>query len=56
LARVVDNNVPDNLRAQASASVAHPNDELLPEAEAMLVVNCARTILSYLDTKVSTRI
>jgi hypothetical protein len=37
-----------------NASVAHPNDELLPEAEAMLAVNCARTILSYLDTKVTT--
>jgi len=34
------------------ASVAHPNPALLPEAEAMLVVNSVRTILHYLDEKV----
>jgi hypothetical protein len=33
-------------------SVAHPNEELLPEPEAMLVVNGVRTILHYLDSKV----
>lgn len=35
------------------ASVAHPNDELLDEPEAMLVINCARTLLHYLDCKLS---
>jgi hypothetical protein len=33
------------------ASVAHPNDSLLDEPEAMLVINAARTILHYLDAK-----
>jgi hypothetical protein len=33
------------------ASLAHPNVELLDEAEAMLVVNAARTIFGYLDSK-----
>lgn len=33
------------------ASIAHPNDEILEEAEAILVVNCVRTILHYLDAK-----
>ena len=35
------------------ASVAHPNEQLLEEGEAMLVINSARTILHYLDTKLS---
>lgn len=35
------------------ASVAHPNDELLDEPEAMLVINAARTILHYLDAKLT---
>ncbi|MBN4054190.1 abortive infection family protein [Nitrospira defluvii] len=34
------------------ASVAHPNPALLPEPEAMLVINSARTILHYVDEKV----
>lgn len=34
------------------ASVAHPNPALLPEPEAMLVINAARSILHYLDEKV----
>ena len=34
------------------ASVAHPNPALLPEPEAMLVINAARTILHYIDEKV----
>lgn len=34
------------------ASVAHPNQALLAETEAMLVINTARTILHYLDEKV----
>jgi hypothetical protein len=33
------------------ASLAHPNPTLLAEAEAMLVINAARTILHYLDAK-----
>jgi hypothetical protein len=35
------------------ASVAHPNPSLLEQPEAMLVVNAARTILHYLDAKLS---
>jgi hypothetical protein len=34
------------------ASVAHPNPELLPEPEAMLAINAARSILNYVDKKV----
>lgn len=34
------------------ASVAHPNSELLPEPEAMLVINSARSILHYIDQKI----
>lgn len=37
------------------ASVAHPNEELLKEAEAMLVINSAWTILHYIDAKVKER-
>jgi len=33
-----------------NASVAHPNDELLSEAEAMLAVNAGRSILHYLES------
>jgi hypothetical protein len=33
------------------ASVAHPNGDLLNEAEAMLVINVVRTVLHYLDSK-----
>ena len=32
-------------------SVAHPNEKLLDDAEAMLVINSARTVLHYLDAK-----
>lgn len=32
-------------------SVAHPNEELLEEPEAMLVINAAQTLLHYLDAK-----
>jgi len=34
------------------ASVAHPNKQLLAPPEAMLVINAARTILHYLDSKI----
>ena len=34
------------------ASVAHPNEVLLPDAEAMLAINAVRTVLHYLDSKV----
>jgi hypothetical protein len=37
------------LRNQASG--AHPNEELLNDAEAMLVINTVRTLLHYLDAK-----
>jgi hypothetical protein len=33
------------------ASLAHPNEELLDEPEAMLVINSIRTLLHYLDQK-----
>jgi hypothetical protein len=36
-----------------NASVAHPNETLLDEPEAMLAINATRTILHYLDAKVS---
>ena len=35
------------------ASVAHPNRELLGEAEARLVINVSRTMLNYLDAKLA---
>lgn len=35
------------------ASVAHPNRELLGDPEARLVINTGRTILHYLDAKLS---
>jgi len=37
-----------------NASVAHPNEKLLEQPEAMLVINAARTILHYLDAKLAT--
>jgi hypothetical protein len=33
------------------ATLAHPNDAVLEEAEAMLVINGARTLLHYLNSK-----
>lgn len=35
------------------ASVAHPNEMLLPSEEAALVINAARSVLSYLSAKLS---
>ena len=34
------------------ASVAHPNEDLLGEAEAILFINSVRTLLHYLDAKI----
>lgn len=34
------------------ASVAHPNEELLEEAEATLAINAIRTLLHYLEAKI----
>lgn len=34
-----------------NASIAHPNDELLGEPEAHLVINAARTVFAYLEAK-----
>ena len=34
-----------------TASVAHANDTLIDQADAMLVVNAVRTILHYLDAR-----
>lgn len=39
--------------ARNKGSVAHPNKSLLLDAEAMLVINAARTILHYLNNKIS---
>lgn len=36
-----------------SASMAHPNDGLLEPSEAMLVINAVRTLLHYIDNKLS---
>ncbi len=35
------------------ASMAHPNETLVDEAEAMLCINAARTVIQYLDAKTS---
>jgi len=35
------------------ASVAHPNEELLEKDEALLIINVSRTLLHYLDSKLS---
>ena len=34
-----------------NASVAHPNDQLVGEPEAHLVINIVRTLLNYLEDK-----
>ena len=39
--------------ARNRGSVAHPNEQLLDPDEAMLFINAARTILQYLDAKLS---
>jgi hypothetical protein len=36
-----------------NASVAHPNEQLLDQPEAMLVINAARTVLHYLESKLT---
>lgn len=41
------------LPVRNQASVAHPNQELLGEAEAQLVINVGRSLLNYLDAKLS---
>jgi hypothetical protein len=38
-----------------NASVAHPNDTLLPNAEGMLYINTIRTIIHYLDSKMNSK-
>lgn len=35
------------------ATIAHPNEELLDEPEAILVINSIRTLLQYVDSKIS---
>lgn len=37
-----------------NASLAHPNEALLDEHEALLVINTARSLLLYLDRKLGT--
>jgi hypothetical protein len=41
------------LPVRNQASVAHPNPSLLDEPEARLVINASRTLLHYLDDKLS---
>jgi hypothetical protein len=41
------------LPVRNNATLAHPNDTLLGEAEASLFINAARTIFQYLDAKMS---
>jgi hypothetical protein len=48
LARVVDALNP----ARNESSLAHPNENLLEDPEAMLLINAIRTLLHYLDTKI----
>jgi hypothetical protein len=42
------------LPVRNNTSLAHPNDTLLPEAEAYLFINAVRTIFQYLDAKLAT--
>lgn len=37
------------------ATLAHPNEELLDEAEATLIVNVARSLLAYIDAKLRSK-
>ncbi len=39
--------------ARNKRSLAHPNDQLLGESEAMLVINIVRTLLHYLEAKLA---
>lgn len=41
------------LPVRNQASVAHPNQELLDEPEARLVINVGWSLLHYLDSKLS---
>ncbi|SIT41082.1 conserved hypothetical protein [Paraburkholderia ribeironis] len=34
-----------------NASVAHPNEEVVPEAEAMFLINMIRSMLHYIEMK-----
>jgi hypothetical protein len=34
-----------------NASMAHPSDRLMSDAEAVLIINTVRTLLTYLDEK-----
>ena len=51
LATVIDNLNPIRNRA----SVAHPNEELLDEPEAVLVINAIRTLLQYVESRISSK-
>lgn len=42
------------LPVRNKASVSHPNEQLVEEAEARLIVNVGRTVLNYLDSKLGT--
>lgn len=47
MARIIDALNP----IRNSSSMAHPNSVLLDEPEAMLAINCVRTLLHYLDSR-----
>lgn len=49
MANIVDSLNP--LRNQAT--LAHPNEVVLKDAEAMLVINSVRTLLHYVNTKLA---
>jgi hypothetical protein len=47
-------NILDSLNTlRNQTSVAHPNEELLHEPEAMLVINGTKTLLHYINDKIS---
>jgi len=37
-----------------NASVAHPNEEVMPQAEAMFLINLIRSLLHFIEMKVRT--
>lgn len=49
LSKVIDKLNP----VRNEASLAHPNEQLLDEPEAFLMINAARTVLHYLDAKLA---
>ena len=42
-------------RVRSNATLVHPNPDLLDAPEAMLMINCARTVLHYVDARIKQR-